>query len=173
VADSSNPFKPQQQQQQSENPYAQGAEPPPGQTPPSGPGSPADPSAIYPFRGVSSEADPLPKRLLKQKVKDMGIGDPKVLQRNELVANLTVYDLQELAARFQGVESANPKLGQLTIEDLQDLEGIFYEYKMNTSKQLTAMAAAQGEVSAEWSVSCCSCTPCCSCAAAEVNPVRV
>ena len=43
--------------------------------------------------------------LLKQKVKDMGIGDPKVLQRNELVANLTVYDLQELAARFQGVES--------------------------------------------------------------------
>jgi hypothetical protein len=176
VADSYNPFKPPEQQQQSQNPFtAQGAEAPPGQTPPpGGPGSGTtpDPSRIRPFRVGTAEADPLPKRLLKQKVKDMGIGDPKVLERNQLVANLTVYDLQELAARFQGVESANPKLGQLTIEDLQDLEGIFLEYKLNTSKQLTAMAAAQGSVSAEWSISCCSCTPCCSCAAAEVNPVR-
>jgi hypothetical protein len=169
VSEPYNPFA--QGPQQSVNPFAApGAEAPPGQTP-SGGAAGTDPSKIHPFAGVAAEADPLPKRLLRQKVKDLGIGDPAVLARNQLVANLTVYDLQELAARFQGVESSNPKLSQLTIQDLQDLEGIFYEYKMNTSKQLTAMASAQGEVSAEWSVSCCSCTPCCSCAAAEVNPV--
>jgi hypothetical protein len=158
---------------ESYNPFAaQGAEAPPGQTPPTGGPGTGTTTKLRPFGGATAAADPLPKRLLKQKVKDLGIGDPNVLARNQLVANLTVYDLQELAARFQGVESANPKLSELTIEDLQDLEGIFFEYKLNTSKQLTAMAAAQGEVSAEWSVSCCSCTPCCSCAAAEVNPVR-
>jgi hypothetical protein len=170
VAEPHNPFA---QSQQSQNPFAaQGAEPPPGQAPPGGGGTGGGPpSSIRPFRGAAVEAEQLPKRLLKQKVKDLGIGDPNVLARNQLVANLTVYDLQDLAARFQGVESSNPKIAQLSIQDLQDLEGIFYDYKMNTSKELTAMASAQGEVSAEWSVSCCSCTPCCCCAAAEVNPV--
>jgi hypothetical protein len=164
VADESyNPFK------------AQGAEPPPGTSPAPGTGTSGTGTGgtgIRPFRDPEVEEQALPKKLLNRKVKDLGIGDPAVLARNQLVANLTIHDLNDLAARFEGAPTQNRTIAKLTIEDLQDLEGIFLEYKLGTSKQLTAMAASQGVVSAEWSVSCCSCTPCCSCAAAEVDPIR-
>ncbi|MDP8909162.1 MAG: hypothetical protein M3N47_08620 [Chloroflexota bacterium] len=178
MAEYDNPFK----SQGAQNPFkAQGAEPPPGETPGAGGtgtgtgGSGGAPTGIRPFRAAQSEAagpQELPKKVLRQKVKDLGIGDPAVLARNQVVANLTVYDLRDLAARFEGAPVENKNIAQLTIEDLQDLEGVFLEYKLNTSRQISSMASSQGEVSAEWSVSCCSCTPCCSCAAAEVDPVR-
>jgi hypothetical protein len=144
-----------------QNPFKAAMEGPPSE----GPGGGG--SQIAPFR-ADAEAVSGPGALLRRKVRDMGLGDPK----NPKVSDLTVKDLNDLATEFQGVRSRNAKVASLTIADMEDLEGVFMEYKVNTARDLQTQASASGAVSAEWSVSCCCCTPCCSCAAAEMDPVH-
>jgi hypothetical protein len=149
------------------NPFTASFEPPPSDGGGGGGGS------STPFANAAPEAESsaVPGRsALKRRVSDLNLGSPALLKKNPKVASLTVKDLDDLAAAFQGVQSANGKVASLSIDDMQDLEGIFLEYKQNAARELTGMSAE--EVSAEWSVSCCCCTPCCSCAATEIEPIR-
>ena len=103
---------------------------------------------------------------LLRTVEDLNIVDPEVLRSMPKVAKLTVKDLNDLAAEFNGVPSGNPKVKDFTLEDLQDLEGVFFEYKVAALRQVQS---GQDVTAEAWSVSCCCCTPCCCCAAADVE----
>jgi len=113
----------------------------------------------------------LTKREQLRTVADLKIADPALLRRNPKVADLTVRDLNDLAAQFSGIPTHNPKVAKLTIEDMQDIEGIFLEYKLSAAVGVADLVRGRAP-SASVDVSCCCCTPCCCCAAAEVEPIR-
>jgi hypothetical protein len=128
-----------------------------------------DDSALYPFaaRGEGG-AEPELRKVLARRIRDMSLGGAKRLA-TQRAAELTVKDLNDLAAEFSGVQTNNPTLPQLSLEDLNSIEAVFTEVKINTAKAARE-AAASGAGAPDVNVSCCSCTPCCCCAAAETEP---
>jgi hypothetical protein len=130
----------------------------------------ADDSTLYPFSGrvdTAGGGSDL-KRVLGQRVQDMNLGGAKRLA-TQRAGDLTVKDLNDLAAEFSGVPTNNDTLTALSLEDLNSLEAVFTEVKIQTAKAARE-AAASGAGAPDVSVSCCCCTPCCSCAATETAP---
>jgi hypothetical protein len=112
------------------------------------------------------------KREQLRTVADLGIADRALLRRNPKIAALTVRDLNDLAAQFNGIPTNNPKVAKLTVADMQDIEGVFLDYKVKAATDVARIVKGGGSPAASVDVSCCCCTPCCCCAAAEVEPIR-
>lgn len=129
-----------------------------------------DDSALYPFadRADAPAAGSDLKRALGQRVQDMNLGGAKRLATRR-AAQLSVKDLNDLAAEFSGVPTSNASIAALSLEDLNSLEAVFTEVKIQTAKAARD-AAASGAGAPDVNVSCCSCTPCCCCAAADTMP---
>jgi hypothetical protein len=121
---------------------------------------------------ASSGADVSLTRQLKRQVKDLAKSANVSVSPTPRAGDLTVKDLNDLAAEFSGVATSNPKVSSLTIEDLNSVEAVFYDVKMNAAKAARESSASGGTEQApifdNWS--CCCCTPCCSCAATETSP---
>ncbi|GAA2911815.1 hypothetical protein GCM10010517_78390 [Streptosporangium fragile] len=98
-------------------------------------------------------------------VADLGLATPEQLETMPKVRDLTVNDLNDLAAEFSGIPTGNRRVADLSLDDLQNLEGVFFEFKRAVGKDLVTRGAAVSSVD----VSCCCCTPCCSCAAADMS----
>jgi hypothetical protein len=96
----------------------------------------------------------------------------------DTVRNLTVQDLEDLAARFVGKPVANAIVNTIRAVDLRGLEDLFRDLRDNALQAIAGISGPGGIVAAVpsapggTSVSCCSCTPCCCCGAAEINPIR-
>ncbi len=117
-----------------------------------------------PFR---RKAKNLTKERQLRTVRDMNLVDPKVLERSPQVADLTVQDLEDLADEFSGVPSNNSKVSDLSLEDIQEIEAVFFDFKVAAGKELSGLGG-RGEL-ASVDVSCCCCTPCCCCAATDMS----
>lgn len=128
----------------------------------------ADDSAVFPLAAAGGAAGRGLGQALGQRVRDMQLGGSLKLATAR-TADLNVKDLNDLAAEFSGVPASNPKLGQLSLEDLNSLEAVFTDAKIQAAQAVRA-AAASGASAPDVSVSCCCCTPCCSCAASEPVP---
>ncbi|WP_433252693.1 hypothetical protein ACQPYK_08270 [Streptosporangium sp. CA-135522] len=100
-------------------------------------------------------------------VSDLGLVTPERLQQLPRIRDLTVHDLNDLASEFSGIATGNDRVSSLSLDDLQDLEGVFFEFKRNVGSGLVRRNGNIRSVD----VSCCCCTPCCSCAAADMSPV--
>ena len=72
-----------------------------------------------------------------------------------------------MASEFSGVPTNNPKVAELTLDDIQDIEAVFFDFKVSAGKELAALGG-RGELAAV-DVSCCCCTPCCCCAATDMS----
>jgi hypothetical protein len=119
---------------------------------------------FHPF--TQREAPNLIKEEKLRTVRDLNLVHPDVLERVPQVADLTVADLEDLASEFSGVPSHNPKVAELSIEDIQEIEVVFYDFKVAAGKDLAR--AGRGQLSSV-DVSCCCCTPCCCCAATDMT----
>jgi hypothetical protein len=148
----------------SPNPYVR---PEPAET------SPVDDSTAQPFAhaetGPAADGVTL-HNFLQQTVAEVGASANASHQATARAADLTVKDLNDLAAEFSGVQSYNPRVSELTIEDVMSIEAVFYDVKMNAieAAREVASGAAQAQIFDNWS--CCSCTPCCCCAASDPSP---
>jgi len=109
---------------------------------------------------------------LQRRVNDVGADLGVSVTPTSRAGDLNVKDLYDLAAEFSGVPSNNPKVSALTIEDINSLEAVFYDVKMNAVRTARDASAYGGEAGERglFDISCCCCTPCCSCAAAETAP---
>jgi len=110
------------------------------------------------------------------KISDMGF-DAEVLKGvPQKILSLTDVDLQDLATKISGGTTSNARVNALNVQDLQAIEYIFKDYREQRLASIAASLgdaqslAAQSDFGAEWSISCCSCTPCCCCAAVDMNP---
>ena len=130
----------------------------------------ADDSALFPLAGRGADVGGVAdlRTVLTTQIRQMNLGSAKQLA-TQRTSQLTVKDLNDLAAEFSGVQVSNPNLSGLTIEDLNSLEAVFTQVKIQTAKTVRD-AAVSGAAAPDVSVSCCSCTPCCCCAAAETMP---
>lgn len=112
------------------------------------------------------EANPVKKSQLRT-ISDMNLVDRETLSRMPKVAGLTVRDLNDLASEFSGIPTNNPVVKELSLEDIQDMEGVFYEFKLAAGKELAARGGVEQLTSVD--VSCCCCTPCSCCAATDMT----
>jgi len=135
--------------------------------------APAADDTLFPLGGrdVDLGGGPDLRRVLGQRVRDMNLGSSRKLA-TQRAGELTVKDLNDLAAEFSGLPSNNPRLPQLSLEDLNSLEAVFTDVKIQTATAVRE-AALSGAAAPSVSVSCCSCTPCCCCAAADTSPISV
>ncbi|HEX8092721.1 hypothetical protein [Jatrophihabitans sp.] len=135
-----------------------------------------DDTTARPFGGradiSSGGGDASLTRQLRRQVRELAQSANVSVTPTPRAGDLTVKDLNDLAAEFSGVATSNPKVKSLTIEDLNSVEAVFYDVKMNAAKAARDNAASGGTEQApifdNWS--CCCCTPCCSCAATETSP---
>jgi hypothetical protein len=105
-------------------------------------------------------------------VADLGLVDPGTLERMPKVGELTVRDLNDLAAEFSGVKTNNTQVAELSLEDLQNIEEVFFDFKVAAGRDLSrtlARGGTVGDLAAAVDVSCCCCTPCCCCAATDMS----
>jgi hypothetical protein len=118
-----------------------------------------------------------PKAGARTKVKDLDMPAKLAEKASPRVRELTIGDLNDLAARANGVSVQNDTLGELTADDVRSLEEVFQEAKISMASQVGSLAqqgiaegdeGLEGELFDNWS--CCCCTPCCCCAAADVDP---
>ncbi len=90
------------------------------------------------------------------------------------VLDLSVQDLNDLAAQISGIDSHNPTAKGLTFEDLRGIEAVFFEAKSVVLEKLGERGVTVAELRKaeddEIYVPCCCCTPCCCCAAVDVDP---
>lgn len=119
------------------------------------------------FNPFSRDSDNLSKQQQLRTVAELDLVDREVLGRFPKVADLTVRDLNDLAAEFSGVPTNNPKVAELSLEDIQDIEGVFYEFKVAAGRDLARLGGKNELASVD--VSCCCCTPCCCCAATDMS----
>ena len=101
-------------------------------------------------------------------VAELNLVDRTVLDRTPQIRDLTVHDLEDLASEFSGIPTNNDRVASLTVEDIQDIEGVFFQFKMDTARKVSSVATkptAGGGID----ISCCCCTPCCCCAAADLS----
>lgn len=107
----------------------------------------------------------LTKREQLRTIAEMNLVDRSVLERAPKVRDLTVNDLNDLASEFMGIPSNNERVASLTLEDIQDLEGVFFQFKVSALRDVATSADDLAAVD----VSCCCCTPCCCCAATDMS----
>jgi hypothetical protein len=131
---------------------------------------PADDSALYPLAAVVRDGGSGLGGALGVKVRDLQFGG-SVQLATPRAADLSIKDLNDLAAGFAGVPTSNPKLGQLNLEDLSSLEAVFNDAKIQAAKAVRHVAVSGAAVPLISDAGCCSCcTPCCCCAASEPVP---
>jgi hypothetical protein len=121
------------------------------------------------FRPFADKSRNLTKEYQLRTIKDLGLVKPDVLERLPKVADLTVHDLNDLAAEFSGVPTENERVSALTLEDIQDIESVFYEFKVAAGRELVKQGSPVGGAKSSVDVSCCCCTPCCCCAATDMS----
>ncbi len=102
------------------------------------------------------------------------------VKASDLVRGMTPADLHDMEIAFTTLKPPeNPKIKEITSQDLQTIENLFAEYRQAVianyqgfnSLQSREIVKFAGAVTAADSCCCCCCTPCCSCSAAtEVNP---
>jgi hypothetical protein len=143
------------------------------------PGAPTNPfraedatppdAELYPLapRAVEGGGGPDLRRFLGQRVREMNL--PSGQLATPRAADLSVKDLNDLAAEFSGLQTNNPHLPELSLEDLNSLEAVFTDVKIQAA-MAAREAALSGAAAPDWTVSCCCCTPCCSCAATDTTP---
>ncbi|MFF3442833.1 hypothetical protein [Streptosporangium sp. NPDC002721] len=110
-------------------------------------------------------AENLRKKERMRTVADLGLASPEQLEQLPRIRDLTVHDLNDLAAEFSGIPTTNRRVASLSVDDLQDLEGVFFEFKRSVGSDLVSRRATVSSVD----VSCCCCTPCCCCAVADMT----
>jgi hypothetical protein len=131
--------------------------------------SAADETTATPFaRAEAVGGGNLLRRSLGRKVREVSLTNVGRDLATARAGELTVKDLNDLAADFSGVPSNNPRIAELTIEDLNSIEAVFYEARMKAAQATRQAAAEAAPIFDNWS--CCCCTPCCCCAAAETDP---
>lgn len=128
-----------------------------------------------PFKELSAgpeaaDGDPQRGENLRRKqelrtISDLGLVSPEELAQLPRIRDLTVHDLEDLASEFTGIPTGNERVTALNLNDLQDLEGVFFEFKRSVGRDV----ARHGGTVRSVDVSCCCCTPCCSCAAADMT----
>ena len=101
-------------------------------------------------------------------VAEMHLVPDEVLKQSPKIAELTVRDLNDLALEFSGVPSKNEVVSNLSLDDIQDIEGVFYQFKVAAGRDLVKKAGKGGKAGSV-DVSCCCCTPCCCCAATDMS----
>jgi len=113
-----------------------------------------------------------PRRDPNQRVGEIRALEPHLRRATPKVRELTVADLEDLETKFKGQDPRNPKVAELSLEDLQSLEETFQGMRQDAARraQQEGIPGPTPEEPDDWSISCCSCTPCCCCAAAEVDP---
>jgi hypothetical protein len=111
------------------------------------------------------------KNLTKERqirtLRELNLVDPRALERTPQIADLTVQDLEDLASEFSGVPSNNPKVSELSLDDIRDIEAVFFDFKVAAGKELAGLGGGANLASVD--VSCCCCTPCCCCAATDMS----
>jgi hypothetical protein len=124
---------------------------------------------LYPLapRAVEVGGGPDLGRFLGVRVRDMNLRSGNLATSR--AAELSVKDLNDLAAEFSGVQTNNPRLPELSLEDLNSLEAVFTDVKIQAA-MAAREAALSGAAAPDWTVTCCCCTPCCSCAATDTTP---
>lgn len=125
------------------------------------------PGSVRPFVKGDGGADSPRKALESRTIAEMRLIDRSALDRTPNVADLTVHDLNDLAAEFSGIPTGNTRVAELTIEDIQDIEAVFLDFKLRAGRDLSTNAALRPGTSVD--ISCCCCTPCCCCAAADMS----
>jgi hypothetical protein len=118
-----------------------------------------------PFSREKSGSNDL-KAMQLRTVAELDLVPPEVLEKTPKIRDLTVRDLNDLAAEFAGVPTHNATVSELTLEDIQDIEGVFYDFKVAAGRDLARVGTDQ---LASVDVSCCCCTPCCCCAATDMS----
>lgn len=119
------------------------------------------------FTPFGSKERNLTKERQLRTVREMNLVDPRVLERTPQIADLTVQDLEDLADEFSGVPSNNPKVSELSLDDIQEIEAVFFDFKVAAGKELAGLGGRGDLTSVD--VSCCCCTPCCCCAATDMS----
>jgi hypothetical protein len=102
------------------------------------------------------------------------------VKASPLVRGMTPADLHDMEIAFTTLKPGeNPKIKEITAQDLQTIENLFAEYRQAVIANYQGFSSLESgrivhfanSVTAAASCCCCSCTPCCSCSAAtEVNP---
>jgi hypothetical protein len=113
-----------------------------------------------------------PRRDPNRRVREIRELGPHLGRATPKVRELTVQDLEDLETKFKGEDPGNPKVAELTLEDLQSLEEAFQGLRQDAARR-AEREGLPGPIPGEpddWTITCCSCTPCCCCAAAEVDP---
>ena len=111
-------------------------------------------------------------------VAQMGFSPVQLAFVTDTVRNLTIQDLEDLAARFAGKPVANAIVNTIRAVDLRGLEDLFRDLRDKALQSAAGIAGPGGIVATvpsapgDTSVSCCTCTPCCCCGAAEIDPFR-
>jgi len=80
--------------------------------------------------------------VLKRRIRDITLPGVDVSQATSRAANLTVKDLNDLAAEFSGLRTNNRNVAELSIEDINSIEAIFFDIKMKAAQQARQAAAA-------------------------------
>lgn len=141
----------------SENPFRKAIEPTPD----------AEGAArSRPFDRAQARISPVRSDKMRT-IADLGLVDAKTLERTPAIRDLTVHDLNDLAAEFSGIPTSNRRVSDLTIEDIQSIEAVFTDFKLKAGRDLAAKATKGTGSSVD--VSCCCCTPCCCCAATDLS----
>ncbi len=107
------------------------------------------------------------RRTQMRTVAEMHLVPDEVLKESPKIAALTVRDLNDLALEFSGVPSNNELVSNLSLDDIQDIEGVFYQFKVAAGRDLIKKSPSGKAGSVD--VSCCCCTPCCCCAATDMS----
>ena len=127
-----------------------------------------DTSQLQPFK-KSETTRPSPRKAAELRtIAELRLVDRALLDRTPRIAELTVHDLNDLAAEFSGIPTANARVADLTIEDIQDIEAVFVDFKLSAGRDLTASASSL-KAGTSVDISCCCCTPCCCCAATDMS----
>ena len=126
--------------------------------------------ALAAGEGEANPFRPRSKNLTRERqvrtIRDMNLVPAEALDKSPQVADLTVQDLDDLALEFSGLPSRNPKVAELSLDDIQEIEAVFFDFKVAAGKEL-AKAGRADLTSVD--VSCCCCTPCCCCAATDMS----
>jgi len=134
--------------------------------------SPQDQAEREQLKGVAPGSRDNPfRRSQTRRIADMGFDEQLLRQMSMRVREMTVDDLEAFAKRIAGVPTTNPRVNNLTVEDMQGIEALFKDQR---EQALATAAVRLGDTStlaaSSVDVSCCCCTPCCCCAATEVSP---
>lgn len=123
--------------------------------------------SLKPFSKEERLANPTKQDQLRT-IAQLNLVDASVLERTPKIRDLTVRDLNDLAAEFTGIDTNNPRVSDLTLQDIQDIEGVFFEFKLAQGREIGARGLEE-LAAVDIDISCTCTTPCCCCAATDMS----